>query len=49
MLTALAGGPSTAGSSAFLGRGRLRIRSRRLGGRAVRGKGFWQVVSYLSG
>ena len=31
----LAGGPTDAGSSAFLGRGLLRIRSRRLGGRAV--------------
>ena len=30
-----AGGPTEAGSSAFLGRGLLRIRSRRLGGRAV--------------
>ena len=34
---ALAGGPTAAGSSAFLGRGRLRIRSRRLGGRASGG------------
>ena len=32
---ALAGGPTHAGRSAFLGRGLLRIRSRRLGGRAV--------------
>ena len=31
----LAGGPTAAGSSAFLGRGLLRIRNRRLGGRAV--------------
>ena len=31
---ALAGGPTAAGSSAFLGRGLLRIRNRRLGGRA---------------
>ena len=30
-----AGGPTVAGSSAFLGRGLLRIRRRRLGGRAV--------------
>ena len=30
-----AGGPTEAGSSAFLGRGLLRIRSRRLGSRAV--------------
>ena len=36
---ALAGGPIAAGSSAFLGRGLLRIRSRRLGGRAVGGTG----------
>ena len=35
----LAGGPIAAGSSAFLGRGFLRIRSRRLGGRAVGGTG----------
>ena len=34
----LAGGPITAGNSAFLGRGCLRIRSRRLGGHAVGGK-----------
>ena len=34
-----AGGPIEAGSSAFLGRGLLRIRSRRLGGRAVGGEG----------
>ena len=32
-----AGGPTEAGSSAFLGRGLLRIRNRRLGGRAVDG------------
>ena len=32
-----AGGPTAAGSSAFLGRGLLRIRSRRLGGRAAGG------------
>ena len=30
---------SEAGSAAFLGRGLLRIRSRRLGGRAVGGRG----------
>ena len=36
---ALAGGPTHAGRSAFLGRGLLRIRSRRLGGRAVGGTG----------
>ena len=34
-----AGAPTAAGSSAFLGRGLLRIRSRRLGGRAVGGRG----------
>ena len=34
-----AGGPTEAGSSGFLGRGLLRIRSRRLGGRAVGGRG----------
>ena len=33
----LAGGPTDAGSAAFLGRGLLRIRSRRLGGRAAGG------------
>ena len=33
-----AGGPTETGSSAFLGRGLLRIRHRRLGGRAVGGK-----------
>ena len=35
----LAGGPLAAGNSAFLGRGCLRIRNRRLGGQAVGGKG----------
>ena len=35
----LAGGPTAAGSSAFLGRGLLRIRSRRLGGRVAGGTG----------
>ena len=34
-----AGGPTVAGRSAFLGRGLLRIRNRRLGGRAAGGKG----------
>ena len=34
-----AGGPTAAGSSALVGRGLLRIRSRRLGGRAVGGRG----------
>ena len=37
---AVAGGPTEAGSSAFLGRGLLRIRNRRLGGRAAGGKIF---------
>ena len=36
---ALAGGPTDAGRSAFLGRGLFRIRSRRLGGRAIGGTG----------
>ena len=36
---ALAGGPTAAGRSAFLGRGLLRIRNRRLGGRAAGGSG----------
>ena len=35
---ALAGGPIAAGNPAFLGRGFLRIRSRRLGGQAVGGR-----------
>ena len=34
-----AGGPTEAGSSAFLGRGLLRIRNRRLGTRAVGSRG----------
>ena len=34
-----AGGPTEAGSSTFLGRGLLRIRCRRLGGRTVGGSG----------
>ena len=34
-----AGGPTAAGSATFLGRGRLRTRSRCLGGRAVGGRG----------
>ena len=34
----LAGGPVTGDNSVFLGRGLLRIRSRRLGGRAVGGR-----------
>ena len=35
---ALAGGPVAAGGAAFLGRGLLRIRSRRLGVKAVGGR-----------
>ena len=35
-----AGGAIAAGRSEFAGRGLLRIRSRRLGGRAVGGSGF---------
>ena len=38
-LISLAGGPTDAGSSALLGRGLSRIRSRRLGGRAAGGTG----------
>ena len=38
-----AGGPTEAGNSAFLGRGLLRIRSRRLGGRAVGSRGSSRV------
>ena len=34
-----AGGPTDAGSSAFLGRGLLRLRNRRLGGRVAGGRG----------
>ena len=44
---ALAGGPIAAGSSAFLGRGLLRIRSRRLGGRAAWWHGLKQALSCL--
>ena len=42
---ALAGGPIAAGSSSFLGRGLLRIRSRRLGGRAVGRSGACRLSS----
>ena len=45
----LAGGPTTAGSSAFLGRGQLRIRSRRLGGRAVGGTGSSRLYRACQG
>ena len=46
---ALAGGPTAAGSSAFLGRGLLRIRSKRLGGRAVGGRGFRKLYRVSHG
>ena len=42
------GGPVAPGSQAFLGRGRLRIRRRRLGGKAVGGSGvgrFYRVCA----
>ena len=44
-----AGGPTEAGSAAFLGRGLLRIRSRRLGGGAVGGRGSVGCSSGLLG
>ena len=44
-----AGGPTVAGSSAFLGRGLLRIRSRRLGGRAVGGRGSSKLYRVSQG
>ena len=46
---ALAGGPTAAGSSAFLGRGLLRIRSWRLGGRAVGGTGSSRLYRTCQG
>ena len=46
---ALAGGPTAAGSSAFLGRGLLRIHSRRLGGRAVGGAGSSRLYRACQG
>ena len=46
---ALAGGPIAAGSSAFLGRGLLRIRSRRLGGRAAGGMGSSRLYRISQG
>ena len=49
MAYALAGGPTAAGSSAFLGRGLLRIRSRRLGGRAVGGMGSSRLYRACQG
>ena len=44
-----AGGPTVAGSSAFLGRGLLRIRSRRLGGRAAGGTGSSRLYRVSQG
>ena len=44
-----AGGPTEAGSSTFLGRGLLRIRSRRLGGRAVGGSGSCRLYRVSHG
>ena len=44
-----AGGPTEAGSATFLGRGLLRIRSRRLGGRAVCGSGFGRLYRASQG
>ena len=44
-----AGGPTQAGSSAFLGRGLLRIRGRRLGGRAVGGRGSSKLYRVSQG
>ena len=45
----LAGGPIAAGNSAFLGRGFLRIRRRRLGGKAVGGKGSSRLYRVSQG
>ena len=44
-----AGGPTEACSSAILGRGLLRIRSRRLGGRAVGGRGSSRLYRVCQG
>ena len=44
-----AGGPTEAGSSAFLGRGLLRIRKSRLGGRAVGGRGSGRLYQISQG
>ena len=44
-----AGGPTAAGKSAFLGRGFLRIRRRRLGGKAVGGKGSSRLCRVSQG
>ena len=45
----LAGGPTAAGRSAFLGRGLLRIRNRRLGGRAAAGSGSSRLYRVSQG
>ena len=45
----LAGGPIAAGNSAFLGRSCLRIRSRRLGGKAVGGRGSSRLYRVSQG
>ena len=44
-----AGGPTEAGSAAFVGGGLLRIRSRRLGGRAVGGRGSGRLYRASNG
>ena len=43
------GGPTEAGSAAFLGRGLLRIRSRRLRGGAVGGRGSGRLYRASQG
>ena len=48
-LTQKAGGPIDAESAAFLGRGLLRIRSRRLGGGAVGGRGSGRLYRSSQG
>ena len=45
----LAGGPAVAGSSAFLGRGLLRIRCRRRGGRAAGGTSWSRLYRVSHG
>ena len=45
----LAAGPTAAGRSAFLGRGLLRIRNRRLGGRAAGGSGSSRLYRVSQG
>ena len=44
-----AGGSTEAGSAAFLGRGLLRIRNKRLGGRAFGGRGFGRLYKASHG